>query len=155
MNSYIQFVRLGTSFGLICCASLLGCGSDAGSGPPGAGSHDDGSTKAGFTKCGAVECQPGQFCYNILCQTGCQSNVNCAADQTCSDIDGTTHVGTCQNTAPPPPTKDCAAFCEKSKVCNVPNIEICPQLCEAASSECVACVIDSNCGQGCESLCGG
>lgn len=132
------------------CSFLFACGSDD------SGDDDGGNeAQAGFTECGDLTCQPGQHCSNLLCLDGCLSNVNCAADQTCTDIDSASKLGTCQNDEGPGPGKDCDTFCEKSGACNGPTGEQCQQVCDAASSECVACVNDSNCGQGCESVCGG
>jgi len=142
---------------LAACSLLFACGSDdAADG----GDDDDGGKgglDTGFTECGEFTCQPGQHCDNFVCLDGCLSNVNCAADQSCAEIDSASKLGTCQNepgsSSGPGPDKDCAAFCDKATACGAP--EQCQQICDAASSECVSCVIDSNCGQGCESLCGG
>ncbi len=59
------------------------------------------SSKRGYVTCGSVTCNPGQHCDNLFCQAGCQSNDNCAADQTCTDISQVSHVGTCQNVSSP------------------------------------------------------
>lgn len=71
----------------------------------GCGGTDESGTmptgKRGYVTCGSVTCNPGQHCDNLFCQAGCQSNDNCAADQTCSDISGVSHIGTCQNISSP------------------------------------------------------
>lgn len=139
------------SVALVIGGALFGCGSSEDT------ENDTGEEglEQGFTTCGELTCQPGQHCLNLICQAGCQSNVNCADDQTCEDIDDNSHVGTCRSGEKAPPEKDCATFCAKAEACNAPNLDQCPQICEAASSECVACMNDSNCGAGCESVCGG
>ena len=82
----------------LACLLALGC--------------ESASAVRGYTSCGdfggdPVECQPGQYCYDVLyseCEPGCTSDVNCADSQTCIKAAGES-VGDCQNTAsPPPPT---------------------------------------------------
>ncbi len=63
---------------------------------------DSDKEKQGFVRCGEVTCQPGQFCKDEsqdYCELGCQSNINCAADQSCEEISDVTHVGTCMQAA--------------------------------------------------------
>lgn len=134
--------------------AFVACGSDTG-GEGGSGSGAGGSGAGqGYVKCGDLTCNPGQHCFNIICESGCQSNDNCAANQTCEDIDDFSHVGTCKNGSTPP-TKDCDAFCAKAAACGQTITPAqCQQACAAFSAECVTCVNDSNCGVGCDAVCG-
>lgn len=84
---------------------------------------DSGDSRQGFTQCGTFTCQPGQSCQNFACIPGCQSNVNCASDQTCEDIDSGSHIGTCQNKSNPmtmPMTDSvCKTTCDKLVSCGL------------------------------------
>jgi hypothetical protein len=82
-----------------------------------------GDTDRGKTSCGIATCNAGQYCLNLACIPGCQSNENCASDQTCEDIGAGTHVGTCQNKSNPPTmmTTDptCKTTCDKLVQCGL------------------------------------
>jgi hypothetical protein len=92
------------SLGLVFSFGVAACG-EADDGEDGEGG--DGTTgelEQGFVACGDTECQPGQFCKDAslsYCELGCQSNNNCAADQSCEEISDVTHVGTCMQAAGP------------------------------------------------------
>jgi hypothetical protein len=142
---------------VLTALAVLGCGSgdsDDGGGSGGNTGTAGGNPDQGFTDCGVQRCQPGQHCNNLVCVNGCASDVNCASGQTCQDIDADLRTGTCQGSSVPPPTKDCDAYCAKAAACQSPTVSMCEQECAGFSSECVACVVDSNCGDGCETLCG-
>ena len=55
----------------------------------------------GLTSCGIQTCQAGQFCLNLACVPGCQSNANCASDQTCEGLSGSNPIGACENKETP------------------------------------------------------
>jgi hypothetical protein len=143
-----------------CVLGLVACGSDSdddggGSGGSGSGGSGSGGSSGsgggdGSTTCGVQNCAAGQHCQTLVCVNGCLTDDNCASNQTCADIDDMTHIGTCRNQAA---AKDCDAFCEKSEACGDPDTAQCQQQCEGFSAECVSCVNDSNCGQGCEAAC--
>ncbi|HPH28256.1 MAG TPA: hypothetical protein PLA87_15520 [Pseudomonadota bacterium] len=82
-----------------------------------------GDSERGKTSCGITTCNAGQYCLNLACIPGCQSNENCALDQTCEDIGAGTHVGTCQNKNNPPTmmTTDptCKTTCDKLVQCGL------------------------------------
>lgn len=58
--------------------------------------------------------------------------------------------GTCQA---PAAGKDCNAFNAKCTTCEGLAADTCSSLCTAASTACVSCYNDSNCGAGCETVC--
>jgi hypothetical protein len=62
-----------------------------------------GSGERGSTSCGVQTCQAGQFCLNLACVPGCQSNANCAAAQTCEGLSGSNPIGACENKDQPTP----------------------------------------------------
>lgn len=129
-----------------------GSGAQGGSGATGgSGTGGSGATGSDAT-CGVSHCETGQHCNNGVCVDGCLSDANCATNQSCADIDADTHIGTCRNDAMTPP-KDCQAFCDKAVACGDPEAAMCDQKCAGLSSECVACVNDSNCGAGCDGVC--
>lgn len=134
--------------------AMAGSGNGSGGTSNSGGSSNGGSSSNGggngTTNCGAFNCQAGQYCSNGVCVNGCLTDANCGANQTCQDIDDVTSQGTCRNTTP---TKDCDAFCSKAETCQAPDADMCMQICDAMSSACVACVIDSNCGTGCDAEC--
>jgi hypothetical protein len=145
--------------------STPACGSDGGgeTGAGGSGNNSGGTSNAGTsnnssgggdgtTSCGVTTCQAGQYCNNGVCVNGCLTDANCGPNQSCQDIDDVTSQGTCRNTTNTP-AKDCNAFCAKAVACNAPEADQCMQVCEAISAECAACVIDSNCGTGCDAEC--
>jgi len=151
------------AFGLMAVAACGGDGDDNGDGngdgdTGGEGGGDGDSGRSGTTSCGIQNCESGQHCYNMVCVDGCLSDNNCASNQACEDADPDTHIGTCR-TKTTQASKDCEAFCSKAQACflegNDVNPANCMQTCKAASASCVACVNDSNCGQGCDSACGG
>lgn len=120
--------------------------SNGGSGNPTAGSSN-------ANACGIQNCNAGQYCANGICMNGCLTDTNCGSGQTCRDIEAETKVGTCRNQDPEPPAKDCDAFCDKALACQDPEWVQCMQICTGLSAACVACVNDSNCGAGCDSVC--
>jgi hypothetical protein len=143
-------------------APLTACGgSESTDGAGGGGSSGNNTSTSsggsnGTTPCGAVDgspkqCIAGQYCKDetlSICDNGCLSNSNCASDQQCMKDSGA-NVGSCQGTA----TKDCATFITKCQACQ--GGSSCTQaFCDAASAECITCVNNSNCGQGCDSACG-
>jgi hypothetical protein len=140
---------------LSCALGVIACGSDdnRGDGSGGASNESGGSGNAGNgggnTTCGASRCEPGQHCNNGICVAGCLTDANCGNAQQCADIDGDTKIGTCKSA----PTKDCDALCEKAVACSDPDADQCMTLCEAASAACVSCLVDSNCGEGCDAVC--
>jgi hypothetical protein len=71
---------LKTLAALTLATMLVACGGDGGGG----------------TTCGVQSCQAGQYCLNLACVPGCQSNANCASDQTCALTDGNP-IGACKN----------------------------------------------------------
>lgn len=164
-----MFTRLSAFFGMIAIVAAVGCGGEGGtSGTSGGSGSGNGSGNGsgsgsgsassggssghkGETQCGGVTCQPGQYCDNIACLNGCLSGNNCGENQSCKDIDPMTHVGTCQDD---PAAKDCDTYCQKSMACGGPIGILCQMECDASSTACVSCVNDSNCGQGCEGVCG-
>lgn len=164
---------LGLSAAVALALTLSACGSDdsgneksgsSGSSSGGSGSSSGGSGTStggsasssagtvGKTSCGLSTCEAGQYCDNGLCLNGCLTDANCGANQSCTDIDADTKVGTCKNQVVAP-AKDCDAFCRKSLACMDPDFVMCMQVCEGSSGACVACVNDSNCGEGCETVC--
>lgn len=158
-------MRLGR---MLACGVLTGimvlaaCGDDGDDGNDEGGDGDSsggggGKGEGGTTTCGLQTCESGQYCSNMICLDGCLSDKNCASNQTCEDMNEDTHVGTCRN-KPQQATKDCDAFCDKAEACflegNDVNAANCMQACKAASAACVSCVNDSNCGQGCDDVCG-
>jgi hypothetical protein len=163
MNSLVPTLHSFFLFGMISLATVA-CGGDGGDGDGddgaggtsssgGSGSGNTGNTgNVGNTTCGASNCEAGQHCNNGVCVNGCLTDANCGSNQSCQDIDDVTSTGTCRNN-PTAPMKDCDALCQKAQACNDPNAADCYQLCDAASAECVACLIDSNCGEGCDDAC--
>lgn len=135
---------------------VSGCGSDGSSGGGGAGgsSGAQGGHPSTDSTCGASHCDVGQHCFNGVCIDGCLTDANCAATQRCEDVNADTKIGTCK-AAPVAPAKDCDAFCRKAQACQDPEAALCMQKCEGYSAECVACVNDSNCGDGCDGVCTG
>jgi hypothetical protein len=108
---------------------------------------------AGARTCGESTCEAGQHCFNGICVNGCLTDDDCNTNQSCQDIDTVTSIGACKD-KPVVPTKDCQAFCSKALACQDPDAALCTQRCAGESAECVACVVSSNCGIGCDSLCG-
>ncbi len=167
MNSLFSMIRGVCFLGFvsITLAACSGAGADDGSdgssssgaatssaGTSSAGTSSSSGGSTGTTTCGAQQCEAGQHCENLLCVNGCLTDSNCASNQTCQDINADTSIGTCKNNATTP-TKDCNALCEKAQACQDPNAAQCMQLCTAASAECVQCLINSNCGEGCDGVC--
>lgn len=111
-----------------------------------------GGAGGGVSACGIMQCQAGQHCFNGVCVNGCLTSDNCASGQTCEDINPDTSIGTCRN-RPVAPVKDCDAFCMKAFACQDPEAIFCMDQCIGLSAECVACVVASNCGAGCEAQC--
>ena len=169
-------MRSATSFALPLSLALLGlaftpaCGSDdvadsASAGDTdGAGDGDGDSGGEGVTACGMfgnepVSCQPGQYCADSvlsICENGCLSNDNCAADQTCEKPPNE-DVGTCQNNAAGGPTE--AELCEKLLTCDMSGtMEQCSLFYTATNQACHQCIIDGNCGDinggSCDAACG-
>lgn len=122
----------------------------------------------GFTDCtpmgfenNPTTCQPGQYCEDsnlAICEPGCLSNVNCAADQTC-DIPSGQSVGACANDGPSGPTLD--AFCMKLLTCDpTGTMEQCQTVYNATNAGCHQCIVDENCGDindfegACDDACG-
>ena len=70
------------------------------------GGGADSSVRSGVTECGtAVSCQAGQYCSDprfAECSVGCLSNNNCAGDQTCVTVPGSS-VGSCALPSAAPP----------------------------------------------------
>ena len=128
-------------------SSSTGSGGSA----PTAGSTGSGGGSTGVTTCGSFNCEAGQHCNNAVCVNGCLTDANCGPNQSCQDIDTISAIGTCKNN-PTAPTKDCDALCQKAAACGDTSGD-CMQLCTAASAACVACLNDSNCGEGCEETC--
>jgi hypothetical protein len=91
----------------------------------------------GITECGGQNCQAGQYCINLHCETGCGSDNNCAANQSCVKDSGE-DVGSCQN-ASTPETKDCAGYQEKCTTCGETAAN-CEASCKVITSECIDCV---------------
>lgn len=108
-------------------ASHSGC-SRGGEGPP---ETTPPTRTQGFTECGSVLCQPGQWCNNLACETGCLSNVNCAEAQVCDTDDPDPFgVSQCVNVGGPPPIgdagpgttdtlADCRAACDRFQTCGL------------------------------------
>lgn len=106
-------------------ALFLACG-------PAGGGGGGGGQNPGFTACGNLggspkQCQPGQYCKDeigSICDNGCLSNGNCAADQECA-IPAGESVGACQNKGASSPDGGgqsaelarCLAACEKGASC--------------------------------------
>lgn len=131
-----------------------------GSGQGGSGQAGTGGTAPsnGITPCGNFpdqqpkSCIAGQYCEDEIfskCSDGCLSDTNCTSAQMC--VKTGTNVGSCQAK---PAGKDCAAYIAKCNACGGTPQECSQQACDALSADCVACIVDSNCGQGCESKCG-
>lgn len=165
-------MRSVTSFALPLGLALLGfiftpaCGSDdvADSATAGETGGDGDSGGDGATECGnfgnqPVSCQPGQYCADAvlsICENGCLTNDNCAADQTCEKLGGE-DVGTCQNNAPGGPTE--AEFCEKLLTCDMTGtMEQCSIFYTGTNEACHQCIVDGNCGDinggSCDAACG-
>lgn len=151
-------IRIGSIFNVVALSCVLGvfaCGSDdgdPGSGDDGSGGSGNtgntGNTSDGTSVCGTGKCEAGQYCDNGFCENGCLTAANCGSGQECVDIDPVFKVGTCKSA----PMKDCNAVCEKAAACGEPTDQ-CMAFCTAASSACISCLADSNCGQGCDSVC--
>lgn len=151
-----------TSFGLV---SLVACTTNTTSPAPSSSSSSGGSSsggsssggttseRTGVTECAGQNCQAGQYCINLHCETGCGSDNNCAANQTCVKESGE-DVGSCQNTSTPTPTKDCDGWQEKCVACGETAAN-CTAACKVITSECIECVkSESGCNQdACKSLC--
>jgi hypothetical protein len=129
-----------------------GSGGAAGQAGVGGASGQGGVGGDGTTVCGAGQCEAGQHCFNGICINGCLTDNNCNSNQSCQDINPNTSVGTCRN-RPMMATKDCDAFCMKAFACQDPEAIFCMDQCIGLSAECVTCVVASNCGAGCESMC--
>jgi hypothetical protein len=133
-----------------------GAGSGGASGMAGAsgagGAGGGGAEGDGRTMCVITTCEAGQHCNNGVCINGCLTMANCLGSQTCEDIDSLTQIGTCRE-RPVAAMKDCQAFCVKALACMDPDVALCDQLCTGLSAACVSCVIDSNCGEGCDEIC--
>jgi hypothetical protein len=170
MGNFSTRFRFVTLLAPLCL--LPACGSDDGDSKEGGGSNAGGSASSGGSAttsggsgnptagtssstntCGLQSCSAGQYCANGICMNGCLTDTNCGSGQTCRDIDAETKVGTCRNQDPEPPAKDCNAFCDKALACQDPEWVQCMQVCTGLSAACVACVNDSNCGAGCDSVC--
>lgn len=65
-----------------------------------------GSGDRGTTSCGVQTCHAGQYCLNLACVPGCQSNENCASDQTCEGLSGSNPIGNCANKGTVEPDAD-------------------------------------------------
>jgi hypothetical protein len=102
--------------------SASGSGRSSGSSTS-SGSGSGGGGQQGFVACGMATCQPGQHCDDELasyCDDGCQSNLNCAADQTCENISEVTKVGTCTNeTSPDDQLARCQDACSQMASCGL------------------------------------
>ena len=122
----------------------------------------DGSTPCGMFGNEPVTCAAGQYCADsvlTLCENGCLTNDNCAADQTCIKEDGD-DVGSCQNNDPDPPDGPTEAeFCEKLLVCDMSGtMEQCSLVYTGTNVDCHQCIVDGNCGDiidgTCDAACG-
>jgi hypothetical protein len=151
---WIRVLSVACVFGLAACGSDAdddgGSGGTSGSGGSGSGASGGTGGGDGTTTCGVQNCTVGQHCQNLVCVNGCLTDDHCGSNQTCAEIDDVTHIGTCRNMTA---AKDCEAFCEKSEACGDPNVAQCQQQCDGFSADCVACVNDSNCGEGCDAIC--
>lgn len=101
--------------------------------------------------CGEATCGAGQHCNNLVCEAGCKTEQNCDGDSVCVVEDATMQLGTCLRVLPP--SKDCDAYCGKLSECGTPSGD-CEQQCDAASLECIDCVIEGVCGSPCRTTCG-
>lgn len=165
-------------FSLALATTVVACdgddeGSDSGSdnsgGTGGSGDSGDsgGSGMQGFSDCTPMgfedtptTCQPGQYCAdpNLAdCVPGCLSNVNCAADQSCSIPSGES-IGSCVNDAASISEAD---FCMKLLTCDPSGtMEQCSTIYTATNATCHECIISENCGDindfegACDSACG-
>ncbi len=136
------------SLGLACSSSGT---TGSSSGASGTTSSSSGGT-SGVTSCGtfgnsAKSCQAGQYCKDetlSICENGCLSNNNCAADQTCDKTSGAT-VGNCVNKAPTT-TTTCADLCKKGKACE-PTLDVarCEGACTGLAEACKACLVSKAC----------
>lgn len=171
------------TLGFVCTGIALGaCSSDSSTGDDdddstsssGGATSSGGSSANGVTACGNnlredVKCQAGQYCEDqtlSICTDGCLSNTNCADDQECIKADGE-NKGSCQkkvgggsssssssSSGGGGATQD--AFCEKAQACDTSITDAqCAQLYAATNDACHECVVDSNCGAGCDTVCGG
>lgn len=101
---------------------------------PGEGEGEgDGEEQQGFTDCSGVTCQPGQYCWAPgVCENGCLSDVNCAADQDCAeegsgfdgagvcrDDDGGEGEGEGEGEPPGNALEDCLAACDFFQTCGL------------------------------------
>jgi hypothetical protein len=123
------------------------------SGGSSSGGSSGTTTRTGETTCGSLKCTANQHCDNLICETGCASDNNCAANQTCVKPSGE-DFGTCQNTTTPT-TKDCAGYQEKCTTCGETAAN-CEASCKVITTECVECVKNtSGCTlDSCKSVCG-
>jgi hypothetical protein len=153
-----MILALALMLGATACAgesTEAGGGSGGASGmagASGAGAGGAGGGGGGESMCGISTCEAGQHCNNGICVNGCLTTANCLQSQTCEDIEPLAQIGTCRD-KPVAPTKDCEAFCDKALACMDPDVAMCAQLCAGLSAACVSCVINSNCGMGCDEPC--
>jgi hypothetical protein len=133
-------------------SGMAGTSGAGGAGGAGGMAGASGAGGGGQTLCGIQTCEAGQHCNNGVCVNGCLTAANCLQGQTCEDIDSLSQIGTCRAAAVAP-MKDCQAFCDKALACMDPDVALCEQQCTGLSAECVSCVIDSNCGVGCDAVC--
>jgi hypothetical protein len=136
--------------GAICLliAGATGCGGDDSGDGPGPGSSSGGSSsttggseRTGVTECGIQQCSAGQHCDNLICQNGCLSDDNCAANQTCAK-EGGENIGSCQNTTTTAPGKDCDAFVTLCSNCGE-SPGNCQSICDYESNACIECVLNT------------
>ena len=90
---------------------------------------------------------------NLICETGCGSDNNCAENQSCVK-DSDEDVGSCQ-TATTAETKDCALYQEKCTTCGETEAA-CEASCKVITAECIDCVLStSGCKlEECQAKCG-
>ncbi|HEY8380113.1 MAG TPA: hypothetical protein VIK91_26665, partial [Nannocystis sp.] len=140
----------------VLCLGALGCNSNIGNATEGGGESDTDASTSGKTTNSSSDptdggeipfgfcdnkhpCPDGQFCFNGICEIGCNSDNDCAENQYCAtDDDRLCHnktVTTCPEVpcaetqvcvngfcSTPPPEKECEPFspddgCEKNAVC--------------------------------------
>lgn len=157
-------LALGALFFMPACSDESGDEAADGTGEGGEGEGDgdgDGGSE-GVTDCTPpgleqVNCQAGQYCADSVlgvCENGCLSNDNCAADQECVKEEGE-DVGSCQNTGgsgTEGPTLE--EFCDKALACDpTGTMEQCEMIYNATIAECHQCWVDSNCGDILDGVC--
>jgi hypothetical protein len=164
LNICFRMSMFVVSLGL-CAAATPSCGEE-GDGKGGAGNGDD--TKQGYTECNGSTCQPGQYCWGSgICENGCLSSENCAADQQCNDEgEGWDGAGVCVDGDGPagegegeegegegPDESDCDGYADHAQSCGLRASEaeairqFCDQLTAAEQEAMVACDAAESCDE--------